>query len=565
MAVLSYFLTQSCFQPDYYSMISADTEKFGAEQWFPYLNYLLPNAEVVTLTTHFPIAAAHQPITAFSTQSYFDDFYNRIHINPSSLALGNVASEQVSTVDVWNAYLVPKTLSAINDVPEGIGLSGQPNAPFNFTGLQERIWTISIGINGPSDINATINFVFGVEKVTLKITGSRIVAFGWPIDWGQPVLERMDWLTDIMRSDAGYEQRRALRLTPRISYEAEVLVYGAERQYFDHCMTGWSARTFVVPVWPQQQWLTTAHAAGATTITCDTTSRNFRAGRLAVVRGETAMQNETVEILNVLAGSLTLKRPLLKAWPKGTLLTPAVTAQLNEPPQLIKRTDSIMRTHVVFNVNEAVDHPEALPATLYRSYPVFEDKPNETNDLTHSYERLMQQLDNKTGLTLQSDTAAAAFRFYQHSWLTAGRVQQAALRALFYALRGAQKAMWIPTHCSDLTIKADIPATTSTLDIQLCGYTRFSFNQLGRTDIRLVLRNGSVLYRRIVLAIELDSSTERLSVDSSFSSAILAADVVMISYISLCRLSNDSVSIEHITDSDGVAKCDVTFRGVRET
>lgn len=565
MAVLAHWIPQTVIHPDYNPLITADLEKFTAEQWWPPHHQASSNTAFFVLTTHYPVAANAHAISAFKAKSYFDDYYNRIHIAPASLTLGNVASEQVSSVSVWNAYLVTKSLDAIANVPEGIALTGQPATPINFTGLLELSWTVSVLINGPMSIDAAITWQFPAgNPVTLNISGTRIVAFGWPVDWSNGVTEQLTWLTDILRSDAGYEQRRALRLAPRINLEADVLVYGAERQYFDHAMSGWSARTFVLPVWPQQQWLATAHSIGSAVIACDTANRNFRAGRLAILRGETAFDNETVEILSVASNSLTLKRPLLKAWPKGTCLAPAVTAQLNALPQMIKRTDSVMRTHVTFNVTEAVDYPESMPATSYRGFPVFEDKPDETNDLTHSHERLLQQLDNSTGIPLQLDTAKAAFWLYQYSFLTAGRAQQHNMRGLFYALRGAQKAVWIPTHSSDLTIKAAISAGSNILDIQWCGYARFAFGQMGRIDIRIQLRSGTVLYRRIISAVELNSSTERLGVDSNFIAPILATDVVMISYICLARLSNDSVTIQHVTDSDGVAKCDVTFRGVRD-
>lgn len=565
MANLNYWLTQSPFNHDYNPLISIDLEGFVGEQWWPPHDSIVSDSPIFTLTRNYPVEANARAIECFKTQSYFDDYYNRIHISPSTLALGNVASEQVSQVNLWNAYLIPKVLLDIENVQEGLTLSGQSETPLSFTTLQERSWDISIAPDGASTIDVQLTWQFGTDQAVLHITGTRIVAFGWLVDWSKPVIENLSWLTDILQSVTGHEQRRSLRLAPRISYDVEILLTDRERQFFDLAIVGWSARTFAIPVWNQQQWLKSVHSANSLIIYCDTTYRNFRPNRLAILRGETAFDNETVEIESVLNDRLILKRPLQKDWLRGTCLSPAVTAQINSQPQLIKRTDRMMRTNVSLSVVEPVDHPELLPLATYRSFPVLEIAPNESQDLTHSYERLLQELDNNTGLRLRHDPAKAAFGLYQYAWLSYGRLQQYQLRGLFYALRGSQKSIWLPTFSDDLTVINIITANAQTLDIEWIGYTRFAQKQLGRQDIQIILKNGSTLYRRITAATEIDSSTERLVIDQHISNQILPSDIIRISFLSLCRLSNDSVSIEHINDSDGNAKSSVTFRGVRES
>lgn len=565
MANLNFWLIQSPLNHDYNPLISIDLDGFAGEQWYPYHQSIVSDTVVSTLTTHFPIKANGREIQCIKTQSYFDDYYNRIHISPSLLELGNIASEQTESVNVWNAYLVPKTLLSIENIPEGIAVAGHSQPPLQFTALQERAWDVSILPDGPSMFDALLTWQFGADQAALRITGTRVVAFGWLIDWSKPVSETLQWLTDILQSSTGHEQRRSLRLAPKITLEADLLLTDAERQYFDLAMVGWSARTFALPIWNQQQWLNTAHVAGALVLYCDTTYRNFRTNRLAILRGQTAFDNETIEIESVLNDRLILKRPLIKSWGKGTCLSPAVTAQLDSYPQLIKRTDRMMRTHAVLNVTEAVNHSTWLPVQTYRGFNVITEAPNEQNDLTHTHERLLYLLENKTGFSLKTDAAKAAFQLYQYAWMTAGRQQQSNLRGLFYALRGSQKAIWLPTFSDDLTLKNIITTNSQTMDVQWCGYTRFALNQLGRQDIQINLKNGTTLYRRITSATEVDATTERLGLDQVIPNQIAATDILRMSFLTLCRLSNDTVSFEHINDSDGVAKCSVVWRGVRES
>lgn len=565
MSNLNYWLAPSLDIHDYANSITSDLDNFSTEQWWPSYTSSFTSLYIFELTSHFPVEANGREIQCIKIQSYFDDFYNRIHIAPSRLELGNIASEQSQTVSLWNSYLEAKVLLDIENIPDGIDIAGQTSTPLNFTALQELSWDLSILSDGPSSIDSLITWQFGSDEAKLHITGTRIIAFGWLVDWSNNVKETLQWRTDVLQSSSGYEQRRALRLAPKISLEADFLLIDKERQFFDLVMVGWGARTFVLPIWNQQQWLQTVHNSGSFVVYCDTTHRNFRSNRLALLRGQDAFDNETIEIESVLSDRLILKRPLIRTWSKGTCLSPAATTQLESPPQLIKRTDRMMRCHIIFNLTESIDHSASLPSTTYRNYPVFAEVPNEREDLTHSHERLLHVIENTTGVSLKTDTAKAAFQLYRYQWLTHGRLSQANLRSFLYGLRGSQKAVWLPTFSDDLTLKATITATSQSLDVEWCGYTRFAVNQLGRQDIQITLKSGVVLYRRILSSTEISSQTERLLVDSIFPNQILTTDIIRISFITLCRLSNDTVSIEHVNDSDGVAKCSVVWRGVRES
>jgi hypothetical protein len=61
-------------------------------------------------------------LTGTPIDSFFDDWYNRIHLMPSTIDLLNVISDQTRTITLWNAYLVNKTLTS-TVFPEAQGLT----------------------------------------------------------------------------------------------------------------------------------------------------------------------------------------------------------------------------------------------------------------------------------------------------------------------------------------------------------------------------------------------------------------------------------------------------------
>lgn len=509
-----------------------------------------------------PINANPRPIAGGTFHTYANDWYHRLHITPMSLDLGNVVSTQVSQIQVWNAYLGAKNLLYVDGVEEGMAITAPRAMPFSFPALKETQWEVVVTPDGPSSFDARIVWVFdGLRSSALRITGNRIVPWGFAPNWSSPPLETLSWLTNILANNRGAEQRRSLRAAPRKGWQASFTAEGAERALFDLSMAGWGRRVWALPVWVDVLQLDAALPAGSSAIACDTTGRDFRVGGLALLRGETAFDTEAVEILDMTAGGLTLKRVTQSTWPAGTRLYPLRSARLTEMPQTTRRTDALLQADCSFELTESADWPAALPTTMYRGRPVFAQRPDESTDLSHSYERLTLLLDNTTGKAAVTDTAGKGFVLQQHRWCLAGRAEHSAWRSLLYALQGRAKSIWLPTHAQDLVPVE--PLSGSLLKVQRVGYARFGVGQLGRQDICIELADGSVLMRRITAAVE-SGPIEELVVDADFPGVIQPGQVARISYMALCRQASDDIELEHLTDQDGVARCAITLRGVRD-
>jgi len=514
-----------------------------------------------TQTRHGP------PYSGTRAGGYLETIYNRLHLVPLYLNLGNVVTEQVREIHVWNAYFAPRRLSAIErENDEGVSLSGQSVPPFDFAPLQERKWRVGVSTDGPPVVDSALTWLFaGEPPLTLTLNGNRITAWTLPVDWRDGVTERLGWLTELLTSPSGVEQRRALRLSPRRTLEAAMLASERERVLLDLSLYGWGGRIWAVPVWNDVQRLSAALPAGATEIACDTRWRDFRADGMALLRGESAFDYEVVAIRSAADGELQLTRPLQRNWLPGTALYPMRPAQLVEQPRLTRLTDRLQRVEAQFSVMEACDWPEAMPATSYRGWPVFEQPPDESEELTSTWQRLQSTLDNLTSLPAITDTAGVAFPVQSHRWRVHGREEQGRLRSLLYALRGRQQALWLPTHADDLQMITELPFNGTVFDIRQCGYSRFfRLSAPGRRDIRIETGDGEVFHRRVVAVQEVDGETERVSIDTALGRTVAPEQIQRISFMMLCRLDQDDIEIHHLTDSDGVASVQAIFRGVRD-
>lgn len=385
----------------------------------------------------------------------------------------------------------------------------------------------------------------------------------FPPNWSNSFKETLEWLTDVLQSPSGAEQRRALRLAPRRSFSFEVLVDRAERTRFDLWAHVLGAQPLALPIWPDAQYLGTPVAAGSGAIVASTAGYDFAAGGFAVLASEDLGICELVGVDQVTSGGLTLAVPTLGTWPTGSLLLPARKAQLQSLPEPVRLTDELARSNVSFELLEPCTWPAQLPATLYRGKPVLESRPDESNDLTLGYERLTQRLDNQAGIPRITDTSGYGFVLQQHAWAMWGREEHTAFRSLLYGLRGRQAAIWVPTHAADLVAAGQTQGQT--LQVQPCCYADIVNTgkaRMGRQDIRIELVTGEALHRRITTAAA-GATLETLALDQALPAGVSASAISRISFMALCRLADDSAEITHHTDADGLGKATLKFRGVR--
>lgn len=385
----------------------------------------------------------------------------------------------------------------------------------------------------------------------------------FPPNWNSTLKETLEWLTDVLQSPSGAEQRRALRLAPRRSFSFEVLVNQAQRTRSDLWAHVLGAQPFALPIWTDTQYLGSPVAAESSAIAASTAGYDFAAGGMAVLASEDWSISELVDVDQVTAGGLALAAPTLHAWPAGSRLLPARKALLQSLPEPVRMTDELARSSVSFELIEPSSWPAQLPVTLYRGKPVLESRPDESNDLTLGYERLTQRLDNEVGIPRITDTSGYGFVLQQHAWALWGRDEHTAFRSLLYGLRGRQAAIWVPTHAADLVATGQVQGQT--LQVQPCGYSDLMTTgkaRMGRQDIRIELATGEALHRRITAAAA-GATLETLALDQALPAGLSASAITRISFMALCRLAEDSAEISHHTDADGLAKATLKFRGVR--
>ena len=375
--------------------------------------------------------------------------------------------------------------------------------------------------------------------------------------WENGITERLEWLTDMLASIAGTEQRRCMRMAPRRFFEATFLLTGRERQSQDIYTFMAGGIDLYIPLWPEVVHLVAPLPAGSISIPVDPVDREFRNGDYVLLR-QSAFDYEVVQVQDTSMGSLQLIANTTNTWGVGTAVYPLRLARFDEQPQYTKHTDTFWELAVKFRLIETADFPATPTLDSYQGFPVFNARPDESDDLTHGYQRKMSTLDNQVGIPKFLDMGGLGFTTQQYRWALAGRAAYAEFRRTLYMLRGRWKSFWLPTFMQDMTISQDIASGDNFIRIKEMGYTEFGGAVKGRKNIRIELTDGTHLYKEIVSSAPIGVGEERLALTDTFAANIPMSSIRSISYMALSRLDADAVEIQHETDGDGLTLCNVS-------
>ncbi len=361
-------------------------------------------------------------------------------------------------------------------------------------------------------------------------------------DWSAPVIERLEWKTDVLLAYGGSEQRVALRQTPRRSIEFGFLSGDAtKRRVLEAQIWANGAQLWQLPIWTDATPSTAAISSGATTIFVDTNYRDFFAGGQALLLTDTS--SLVVDIDSLTGSQLNISDPVVGNWPIETMIVPVRPAHL-EPSQSVSRfTGDSVYGSARFLLDDISSVTPETPAATYRSYPVLTIPSNWTQDLTTEYQRKLDVVDFGNGGIYRDDESGLPVLVQSHVWALEGRAAIYAFRRWLYARRGRLNALWIPSFMPDVVLVALVDSSAVQLDVAFFGYSDLYVQAINRRDLRIELVDGSVFYRRIIASAVIDASTEQLTINSALGVDVAPGDVARISFMMLGRLDTDAIEL----------------------
>lgn len=242
----------------------------ASEAELPPLTGITPDAEAPA-TVEFVIA---DPLIAerdgVVTREFFDDYYNRIHVVPTTLSFGMITADSTAPVQLWNAHLRAEVTLASISVPSGSAATLIGSAlPLELSPLAVATYNVRVPRSGGApSFNGDIIFGFGVDG-TARVNISGVRARLWPAapNWSNTYKITYAFKTEIIVSASGREQRSALRRTPRKIIEYTATMRDGDLRAAKDRLWGRQHLGLVIPEAPRFTTLAAPMASGAQELT----------------------------------------------------------------------------------------------------------------------------------------------------------------------------------------------------------------------------------------------------------------------------------------------------------
>lgn len=355
--------------------------------------------------------------------------------------------------------------------------------------------------------------------------------------WPRPgARETLEWLTTVMISEDGTEERIEKRTAPRQAFTYSYFVPYAYQARIKNIVYGGRKLEWYVPVWSQVQHVGVV-ADLATAIACETRYSEFRAGGYALL-WESPDKCQVVQVASIPgAATLNLTDPAMAfddAW-----LAPVRLGRLASDPN---RTfnGKTSELEMGFDISDLAELTVPDP-TQYLAADAYFDPG--LLDGGSQAERLMARVDVfDEGLGPLSYLTPWDFNRPQrvHRMMAEDAAEAWAIRQFLHRRRGRSVAFWQPSFEVDLRVASTGNVTTNLI------VTRDDFDLLApeRTHIAIETPTGW-LPRAITGTIDLGDGRLQLALDSTLG-GIAASTIQRVSFMGLRRLDTDRVEIGHI-------------------
>lgn len=363
----------------------------------------------------------------------------------------------------------------------------------------------------------------------------------WPWRPLVGMIEALEWKTDVLTANDGSEQRLGLRLAPRQSFEATILLSDPAQISLAQSLINYGqGLEWQWPCWHESMRLPSALPAGATSILIDTTTSDYRDDSQAVI-WTSPISYEVVEISTVADTGLTLDYPTESAWGAGACVMPLRTAILSGSA----RRDDYPAGQMGWTVNVTVTDNVALAtsasAVQYLAQDVLSDPwlyPGETvqRDLT----RELETLDPGVGAWATYPRSAFPSQTVQQRWHLKNRAQSWAFRKWLHRRFGRLVPSWVPSWTMDLHLLTTPLSTATTLTVSDTQWRNYGMHNPAMQHVAFMMADGSMTLRQITGGASGGTGVEILTLNGTIGSGVINR----VSFFSLNRLYADRVELQ---------------------
>lgn len=400
-------------------------------------------------------------------------------------------------------------------------------------------------------------------------------------DWNKPVLERISYLTNVIETHDGTEQRIRLRRNPRRSYQYYIwtatndipseqsrlqAIYNQQLRYS-------LGNDWFIPIWTDYQILPADYSSGVSTITIPTTYLDYRiGGKVIIIRNFQTYEIKTIDTFN--SSSITFTTATAFAWKKGDIVAPIREAwPAQESFSGIKVSYHMQMADQFWDIKVEDSAPSGrisniTPTVKHNGYEVLLKKSHYPDDLNFETFNQLRRLDNQTGVfkndprhfIYSSDGVSRYLRGrnrFEYKFLSTSRQDYAEYLGFLERCKGRLLAFYYPNWNNELNITSSGSSGTTSITVLFCGLSNYPANLNPAILFKTV--SGTYITKNVTgTPVNNGDGTETFTISTGLGISWTSATFEFVCFMNLVRLDQDMIEIQHQTTTVG-AESNLTF------
>lgn len=468
--------------------------------------------------------------------SFGSFFFDKVFLTPAEIDAGVVVPGAEFSFELWHSFTDAKALTGVTESGAfGVALSGITSGTLHsFTSTP---YAVSLSqARGVIDYRASFDFGAG-SAYSFNLTGSMALVVPERIDWSTQPEISIQYLTEVIESFDGTEQRIALRDTPRMSLSCLYSMTDEQQYIFDNKLAT-SAGAMIVPLWPLQSQLSRAVQPGDASIALEAINAHLKASdTLLISEGD---ECEVVSIESVAGAVVTLTTLAKKTFSTNAVALPARIAY----PADESNSKSILRSFdqhsITYELDETkIQKPAPVDDFEYlNSRPVFPFRPDRSKDVTTQYNRRREILDPLIGARSIYDRARGTVKILGQTFTFFTEAERQRFEDFAELMNGAQGEFYIEGPGQAFELGEEIVVPTYKFKIKSSGYTNFVNSHSLATNIAIKLYNGETIYKTVLNATGNPDGTETITT-KELTSNLKISEIETIVPLYLARFDSD--------------------------
>lgn len=409
----------------------------------------------------------------------------------------------------------------------------------------------------------------GSEPTSAPDTRLSLPVFLARPNWSEGITETWAWLTTVNTSESGAEQRRKIRRFPRRYVEGAFRAFNNSRNILDIAIAALGKNECLIPLWFDVIVVRDELQQDTFEIIGDFQYRNYVEGGMLLLKGEGTFDFEVCPIRTITGDKITLNRPLQRTW-KNVRMYPVRVAVIDDAVSNANHTSRASDYQVRFRltqpetkINAAWSYDGgAFPVNGITNLPVINISPNWRDTRDSTFDRIIFQTDNETGVPFVMDAGNQETQDWALPMMLRGLRQHHSFLEMIHAMAGQQMPFHAPTWMQDLILVRDVRGADGALIVERNGYSYYGgIGQDIRRWIYVKTRDSEFINR--IVGSRIEGGEEWLFLDQTIGD-IPKDEILVLCFLPYSRMSTDTVEITHHTDLTGVSETTLAFRGFIE-